>query len=136
MRIDGAAFGWCEAGIIVHDVEQRFVDLADVVKECDAFDRAPLMLFEACSVRDDQRVCGDASDVHAGNGIVCFNRVEQCFESGSGEATECLSGLSFLEERGAAGDRSEGSESEREVGLHALRERKKRTEYGSRWEGG
>ena len=49
--------------MIMHDVEQRFVDLADVVKERDALDGVHSVLVEPGLFGDDQRVGRDAANM-------------------------------------------------------------------------
>ena len=45
---------------------ERLVDLADVVEECDALDAAHCVVVEVGRVGEDERVGGDAPDVRAG----------------------------------------------------------------------
>ena len=93
---------------IVHDVEQRFVDLADVVKERDALDGVAAALVESGRFGDDQRVGRDAPNVLSSLGVICFDRVEQRLEAGGGEAFDGLTGAPLADEEDGAGD--DGSE--------------------------
>ena len=74
-----------EGVVVVRDVEQRLVHLADVVKQRHALDARPRVLREAARVGDDERDRGDAADVRAGGRIVRVDRVEQRLERRRGE---------------------------------------------------
>ena len=76
----------------MHDVEQRLVDLADVVKESDAFDRPPTPLIETGRVGDDQSVGSHPADMMSGLGVVRLNGVEKCLEGSGGEPFDSLAG--------------------------------------------
>ena len=54
-----------EPRVVVDDVEERFVDLADVVEEGDPSDAATHASGESCGVGEDERVLGDAADMVA-----------------------------------------------------------------------
>ena len=66
MRDDRLPIGRAELVMIVNDVEQRFVDLADVVKQRDALDGVAALVVEPGRFGDDQRVGCDATDVLSG----------------------------------------------------------------------
>jgi len=83
---DGPAGFRGELGLVVNDVEERLVDLSDVVEECHALDIPALAFFEARGVGDDQSVRGDAADVGAGLRVVRVDRIEQRLEGRGGEA--------------------------------------------------
>jgi hypothetical protein len=70
----------------VDDVEERGVDLPDVVEEGDALDRAPRAFIEARGSREHERIRRDAPHVRAGLAIVGVDGVDECFERGSGDA--------------------------------------------------
>ena len=83
-----------ERVVVVDDVEERLVDLADVVKERDALDaRCTRARRELGGVGEDERVGGDAAHVRAGLGVVRVDGVEQRFECGGGETLGGSAGL-------------------------------------------
>src|SRR5207247_1150402 len=61
MRGDFMALFRCQLALLVHDVEQRFVNLAYVVKERAQFDRTPRLLVHTDHVGEDERVTRDAA---------------------------------------------------------------------------
>ena len=64
------------------------MDLADVVKQRDAFDGAAVGRTQSDGVGDDQREVGDAADVPARIRVVGVDGVEERFESRSSESLE------------------------------------------------
>jgi len=94
MRGDGAPFGGREALHIVDDVEERLVDLADVVEERDTRDAATLTIREIGRFAEDECVFRDAPDMEAGIGIVGIDGPEERFECGGSHP---LGGLARLE---------------------------------------
>src|SRR5262245_49542593 len=88
MRVDRASIRRAELVIVVHDVEERLMNLPDVVEERDAFDRVALPLIESGCVRNDQRIVRDSPNVLPGLRIVGFDRVQQCLEAGGGKSLE------------------------------------------------
>ena len=76
MRVDGTAVGLAQTLVIVNDIEQRFVDFADVVKEGDALDGAAAAIVESGRLSDDQRVVRDAPNMLSSLGVICLDRVE------------------------------------------------------------
>ena len=103
MGVDRPPLGRGEPGVVVHDVEQRLVDLADVVKERHPLDRALRMLVEVGGVGDDQRVGRHPAHVHAGVGIVGLDGVEQRLERCAGEPLHGLAGAALANHERSAG---------------------------------
>ena len=105
VRGDGTAFGRREALDVVDDVEERLVDLADVVEQGDARDAMPGALRKAGGVGEDEGIFGDASDMDAGVGIVGVDGSQERFEGGGGHSFGGLAGLKLVpdEERPRGG---------------------------------
>ena len=59
-----------EPPLLVNDVEERFVDLPNVVKEGNALNHAAFAVAESRGVGDDERVGRDAPDVSAGLRVI------------------------------------------------------------------
>ena len=112
VRGNGLALVRGELVRVVDDVEQRFVDLPDIVEECDTLDAAPHVLLEAGRVGEHERVRGDAADVRAGVGIVGIDGLEQRLERGGGDALRGLPSLELVPEqqRGGRGGGRAGRE--------------------------
>src|SRR5439155_13695443 len=126
MRGDFMALFRCQLALLVHDVEQRFVNLAYVVKQRTQFDRTPRLLVHTDHVGKDERVTRDAADVRAGLRIVGVDRLEQRLQRGSSEALSSTFGAVLAQQpsaRANAGDKSQTS--------HAVMQRKNRS-----WTGG
>ena len=102
MRRDGAPLRGGERVLVVDDVEERLVDLADVVEERDALDALALVLGEVGRVGEDERVGGDAAHVRAGFRVVGVDGVEQRLERGGGEPLGGAAGLFATQEDAAA----------------------------------
>lgn len=77
VRGDGAAVLGSERRLVVDDVEQRLVDLSDVVEQCDALDGATFAAAQTGSAGDDEGVGRDAADVRAGLCVIRVYRVQQ-----------------------------------------------------------
>jgi len=92
---DGAALRGRELAVVVNDVEERFVDLADVVKQGNALDASGVVLIESGGFGEDECVVGDAPDMGAGFHVVCVDGVEEGLEGGGGEAFCALSSRSL-----------------------------------------
>jgi hypothetical protein len=90
----------------VNDIEQRLVDLADVVKERNAFDGALVVFIELRSIGDDERTRGDPAHVHACDRVVGFDGVEERLEAGTGETLERPVRFALTSEKCGAGDRA------------------------------
>ena len=113
---DGTAFGGSEALHVVDDVEQRFMDLADVVEERNASDAAFGVPGESRCVGEDERVLGDSADVHAGVGIIGVDGAEERFERGGGHAFSGLLRLQLAPEECSSGGGGDAGGGERGVG--------------------
>jgi len=100
----------------VDDVEQCFVNLADIVKQGDAFDGTLPSLVESGGIRDDQGVRRHAADVLASLGVVRLDGVEQRLEAGGGESFHRSAATALALSDDAGGDR----QYERDVGFHAV----------------
>ena len=91
--------------VIVDDVEERLVDLADIVKEGDALHGALGALVEPQFVREDECIVRDTSYMCACLGIVGVDGIEQGLERRGGEALRALSaGVFVLQQQGACGE--------------------------------
>ena len=102
VREDRSALGGGELAVVVDDVEERLVDLADVVKERDTLDDALVAVAQSGGVGEDEGVVGDAADVGAGLGVVGVDGVEERFEGGGGEPLGALpAGVLALDEQDA-----------------------------------
>lgn len=97
------------------DIEQRFVNLADVVKEGDAFDGTLLSLVEPGGIGDNEGICRHAADVFASLGIVRLDGVEERLEARGGESFDGSAGAAFALGHDAGGNRKY----ERDLGFHA-----------------
>jgi hypothetical protein len=76
--------------VVVHDVEQRLVNLAYVVEQGDALDAADGGLIEVCRAREGHAVRGDTADVRTGHRVIRIDGVEQRLERRGGEAPGSL----------------------------------------------
>ena len=104
MRGDCLTLGGREIGVLVNDVEQRLVDLADVVKERDALDVLFLVIIEMRGVGEDEGVGGDTTNVGASFGVVCVDRVEEDFQARRGDAFARLAPAVLPDEVSASED--------------------------------
>jgi hypothetical protein len=77
----GVALASREPLCVVHDIRDRAVDLADVVKEGDALHAALLALVEIGCARERERIVRDTPDMSAGLGVVGVDCVQEAFES-------------------------------------------------------
>ena len=115
---------------LVHDVEQRLVDLTDVVKERDPLDRPTLMLLEPRLVADDERVGGHAANVHPCLLVIGLDGVEQRLERGGSHALHQTAGLVLAvhkHRRGeSGGQRDGGIQPMTGIGSHGVVIRKNR----------
>jgi hypothetical protein len=85
MRGDRAALGRREASVVVDDIEQRLVDLSDVVEERDALDAAEDMVVETGGIAEDQRVSRHPSNMLSRFVVVGLDGVEDRLQRGSGK---------------------------------------------------
>lgn len=99
---DGATLGGGETLDVVNDVEERLVDLADVVEEGDPGDAATCSAGEAGGVGEDECVLGDSADVDAGIRIVGVDGAKQRFEGGGGHAFGRPSCMELAPDEGGA----------------------------------
>jgi hypothetical protein len=83
---DLTSLGVGEFRALVDDVEQCFVNLADIVEESDALDAAALVIVQLGGVGEDERVCGDTADVRTGSRIVGVDGIQERLESGGSES--------------------------------------------------
>ncbi|GAC1516852.1 MAG: hypothetical protein NVS1B4_14530 [Gemmatimonadaceae bacterium] len=82
------------------DVEQRRVDLADVVEQGDSLRRSLFSLVESDRFGEDHRIRCDASDVSAGGGVIGVDGIQERFES---RGRKALRGGSALPDAAAQG---------------------------------
>ena len=82
VRHHGAALLGGELRLLVEDVGERPVELADVVEERDSLDAAQSALVQTGGFAEYQCVGRDAADVRAGDGVVGVDGVEQRLERG------------------------------------------------------
>jgi len=101
MRSHGLAFLRRQGRVVVNDVEQRLVDLADVMEEGDALDVPEGALAQVGGVGEDERITSDAADVRAGFSVVGVDRAQQGFEHGGGETLGREAALPLANEQGA-----------------------------------
>ena len=104
MGDDGAALRGGEVRRLVDDVEERLVNLADVVKERDALDDLRLVLIELQRVGYDECVGGNTAGVRASLRVVGINRIEQCFHTRGREPLGRFAAMSFPHEERAGQD--------------------------------
>lgn len=111
--------------VIVHDIEERFVNLPNIVEERDALDAPDGGLIEPRGTRECHAIDSDASHVRSRHGVVRIDGVEQSLERGGGEACRPL-GLAMLpnEERP-----NTGAEGEKNRLSHGEERGKNRTEH-------
>ena len=106
----------------MNDVEQRLVDLADIVEERDALDVAERALVEVGGIGEDECITSDAADVRAGFCVVRVDRAQQRFEHGGGETLGSEAALALADEQ----DAGCCSRREPEIAKHGAERRKKR----------
>jgi len=80
------------------DVEERLVDLADVVEQRDAFDVTFLGRVEVGRVGQDQRIPSDAADVGTRLMVVRVDRAKQCLEHSGSKSLRRQTALSLANE--------------------------------------
>jgi len=98
MSGDGATLGGAQGIVFLDDVEERFVDLSDVMEECDAFDALAFVRGEVGCIGKDEGVRGDTPDVGTGIGVIRIDRVEQRLEGGGGKTLGDPAGLFAADE--------------------------------------
>jgi hypothetical protein len=108
VRRNRAALCGGQLARLANDVEERLVDLANVVKERRKLDSAPFRSFDAQRLGENQRVLGYTPDVGARLPIVGVNGAEQGFESGGGKPLGAFSELSLAEDSDAQPDTDPG----------------------------
>jgi hypothetical protein len=128
MYRDGASLFGRERGCIVNDVEEGFVDLADIMEERDAFDGTSLVIIEVRGFGNDERVGCDAANVRSRLRVIRVDGVEQRFQGGGSESFRRGTAPSLVNEHGAGED----SSCDRDGDAHGLVLRKKRTSCGVR----
>ncbi len=121
MRQDGASLARGQLLGIVDDVEERLVNLSDVVKERDPLERAQLAVPQAGGVAKDQRVAGDSPDMLPGLMVIGLDGIEECLERGRRESLGALPASALQTPERAA---DEGAH-ERGVRSHHVVNRKK-----------
>ena len=89
---DQLPFRGRELMIVVNDVIDRRVDLANVVEKRDALDASATRFVEFGGTREDQRVSRNAPDVSTRLVVVGVDRVEQRLECGSRKSLGGLAG--------------------------------------------
>jgi hypothetical protein len=104
MGDDRSAFSGGEMRILVNDVEERLIDLPNVVEESDALDDLSLVGIELRGVGDDQRVGGNTSHVSAGLRVVRVDGIEERLEARRGHPLGALAVMSFSDEKRASDD--------------------------------
>jgi predicted methyltransferase len=77
MREDLASFTGCETRVLVDDVEERFVNLPDIVEQRDALNDSSIVTIELRGFREDERVRGNSAHVCSGLSIVCVDCIEE-----------------------------------------------------------
>jgi hypothetical protein len=112
MGRDLAPLGRAQLRVVMHDVEERFMNLSDVVKQSDAFDRAALSVVQSGRIADDESVRGDSPHVHPGLRIVGFDGVQQRFECRRGQAFDGSTCTPLTNDQSAGGDERDDQRSE------------------------
>ena len=84
MGADRAALLGTEGALLMDEIEERLVNLPDVVEECYALDDALGMLVEIGGIGEDECVSRDASHVGTGLGVVRVDGSEERFEQRAG----------------------------------------------------
>lgn len=95
---------------IVHEIEERLVNLADVVEERGPFDLLALRLRQIGGVGDDQRVRSDAADVRARFLVVGVDCIEQRLQRGGHHALGSDAVAAFPHPEVAEGGAGRGDE--------------------------
>ena len=93
---DGLPLARRQVSVVVNDVEQRFVNLADVVKERDALDGASLVVVELRGLGECNGIGGNTTHVGAGLRVVRVDGIEQRFKCGGGETLGGLTAATLL----------------------------------------
>jgi hypothetical protein len=93
-----------ELGCLVEDVRQSSVELADVVKQCDALNAAQPVPVEPCGPGQNQRVRRDSAHVLARLFVVGIDRIEQRFHRRRGESLGFGPRSVLAVEKSAGGD--------------------------------
>jgi 23S rRNA (cytosine1962-C5)-methyltransferase len=127
MRRDRAPRLGSEARVLVDDVDECLVDLADVVKEGDTLDGALLGVREAGSVGQRQGVGGDAPDVVACLGIIGTDCIEERLEGRGAEALGGTACPALAHDQRAEGE----TDRERHESIHEREVSKNRTAPGA-----
>ena len=122
MSGDGASLRGRQLRVVVDKVEQRFMNLPDVVEEGNALERAQPVPIETGGVTKDQRIARDPTDVLPGLVVVRFDRIEECLEDCGGEALGAFA-TTMIEAPERASD--EGGDARR-IQSHQVWNRKKR----------
>ena len=104
-----------EMRVLVNDVEERLVNLPNVMEQRHALDDFPSVGTELGGVGDDQGVGGDATHVRTGLCVIRVDRIEQRFQAGGGKSLRRRSTAAFSYEERAARNAGEDDES----GSHA-----------------
>ena len=124
MGEDSASLSSGEMAVLVNDVEERFVDLADVMEQRHSLDDFLFMFVEVGGLREDERIRGNASNVRACFGVVRVDGIEQSLHAGSREAFRRFAPTSFPDQN------CTGENTDREgegLGLHECADGKIRT---------
>ena len=80
MSLDLPTLGGSEVAGLIDDIVERSIDLANVVKERNAFHAVLRALVQVSGFGNDQRIFGDAPDVRACRRIVRVDCVEKCLQ--------------------------------------------------------
>jgi hypothetical protein len=95
MREDCAPLLGRQVCAVVHDVQERFMNLADVVEERDALDGSHVAIVEVSGVAEDEGVASHPTEVLARLVIGGFDSVQECFERCGSEAFATFSASMF-----------------------------------------
>ncbi len=107
MRTNLSSFVRIQLPVVVNHVEERLVNLADVVEQCDAFDHVTGMSVGAHRVCQNERIPRDPPDMRASNRVVGVDGVEQGLHRSGAQPLELAGGRALTP--GCKGRRSQSS---------------------------
>ena len=104
VRADGAALGWSQLAGLVHHIEERLVDLSNVMEQRGELDRASDTLVHSARIRDGEGVGGNATNVCPGLRIICVDGAQERLEGGGGKPLSSMAPAALIDENPAERD--------------------------------